>query len=109
MPFLCTINYVFKHGRWAIVNKSSLISILESIEYLLDSGYQPDRDIYISFGHDEENSGVEGNAVVAESLKKRGVYFDYILDEGAVITDGIISDVSYPVAVIGIAEKGYLS
>ena len=108
-PFLGTINNDFIHGRGAIDNKSSLISILESIEYLLDSVYQPDRDIYISFRLDEENSGVEGNAVVAESLKKRGVYFDYILDEGAVITDGIISDVSYPVAVIGIAEKGYLS
>ena len=108
-PFLGTINNNFIHGRGAIDDKSSLISILESVEYLLESGFQPERDIYISFGHDEENSGVEGNAIVAESLKKRGVYFDYVLDEGSIITDGIISDISYPVAVIGVAEKGYLS
>ena len=44
-PFLGTINNDFIHGRGAIDNKSSLISILESIEHLLDSGYQPDRDI----------------------------------------------------------------
>ena len=108
-PFSGEIKNNFIHGRGAIDDKSSLISILESIEYLLDSGFQPDRDIYISFGHDEENSGMEGNLVVAKALKKEGVYFDYVLDEGSVITDGIISDIESPVAVIGIAEKGYLS
>ena len=108
-PFSGSIKNNFIYGRGTIDNKSSLISILESIEYLIDSGFEPDRDIYISFGHDEENSGTRGNRIVAESLKREGVYFDYVLDEGSVITDGIISEVESPVAVIGIAEKGYLS
>ena len=108
-PFSGLIKNNFIHGRGAIDDKSSLISILESIEHLLERGFTPERDIYISLGHDEENSGVEGNSMVAKSLKKEGIYFDFIIDEGSVITDGIISEVDRPVAIIGTAEKGYLS
>ena len=108
-PFSGTIDDSYVWGRGAIDDKSSLISILEAIEYLLVDNFIPNRDIYIAFGHDEENSGKYGNALIAESLSKQGVYFDMVLDEGSVISNGIIQGVEEPLAIIGIAEKGYVS
>ena len=84
-------------------------NLLESIEYLLGSGFIPNRDIYIAFGHDEENSGKYGNSLISESLSQEGIYFDMVLDEGSIISDGIIQGIKKPLAVIGIAEKGYVS
>jgi carboxypeptidase PM20D1 len=42
-------------------------------------------------------------------LKSRGVELEYTLDEGYAITDGILPGIVAPVAMIGIAEKGYLT
>ena len=46
---------------------------VSTVQYLLEKGFTPERDIYISLGHDEENSGIEGNSMVAKSLKKEGM------------------------------------
>ena len=108
-PFSGNIDNEYIWGRGALDDKSSLIAILESIEYLLNSGFSPNRDIYFAIGHDEENSGMKGNAVIADSLASEGVYFDMVIDEGSVITAGIIPNLDKPVAVVGIAEKGYAS
>ena len=108
-PFSGNIDNEYIWGRGALDDKSSLIAILESIEYLLNSGFSPNRDIYFAIGHDEENSGMKGNAVIADSLASEGVYFDMVIDEGSVISDGIIPNLDKPVAVVGIAEKGYAS
>ena len=108
-PFSGVVKNDFIWGRGALDDKSSLISILESLEYLISIGFKPSRDIYISIGHDEENSGLKGNAVIAETLKNEGVYFDVVLDEGSIISNGIIKGTDKPIAIIGIAEKGYLT
>ena len=108
-PFSGKVDDDYVWGRGAIDDKSSLIAILESLELLLSSGFTPNRDIYISLGHDEENSGENGNRLIASSLRNDGIYFDMVLDEGSVLSDGIISGIEKPVAVIGIAEKGYVS
>ena len=49
-------------------DKASLISIMEAVEKLLSEGYQPDRTVYLAFGHDEELSGMRGAGVIAEAL-----------------------------------------
>ena len=108
-PFSGIIDDSYIWGRGALDDKSSLIAILESIEYLLGSGFTPNRDIYIAFGHDEENTGKYGNSLISESLFQEGIYFDMVLDEGSIISNGIIQGIEKPVAVIGIAEKGYVS
>lgn len=45
--------------------------ILESLEFLLKSGFIPKRSFYLAFGHDEEGSGYEGAAAMADILKSR--------------------------------------
>ena len=96
-------------GRGAIDDKTAGIAILETLELLLQEGFQPERDIYVALSHDEEKGGAQGAAVIAEYLEKQEIRFDFVLDEGGAITEGIIPGVKKEVALVGIAEKGYLN
>jgi len=100
-------NYVW--GRGAMDDKASLMAILEAVEHLLSNGFVPQRTIYLAFGHDEEVGGHDGAAKIAELLRSRGIELEFVLDEGMNILTGIVPGISAPVALIGIAEKGYLS
>ena len=96
-------------GRGTLDDKASLISIMESVEMLLEDGYQPEKTIYLAFGHDEEIGGNEGAAKIADSLFEEGIEPDLILDEGGFILDGFIPGLDQPLAMIATAEKGYLT
>ena len=45
------------HARGAIDDKGSLVAIFEAVETLVAEGFTPARDIYLSFGHNEETAG----------------------------------------------------
>ena len=97
------------YGRGCIDDKSSMISILEAIEQLLREGFQPKKTIYFAFGHDEEVSGTRGAAVISKYLEDNNVKLDFVLDEGGALTQGLVPGIDQPTAVIGIAEKGYVT
>ncbi len=96
-------------GRGALDDKVQVMAILEAIEALLGAGYQPKRTITLAFGHDEELGGAEGAAAIAARLAERDARFRYSLDEGSVIIHGLMPGVARPIALIGLAEKGYVS
>ncbi|VAW93275.1 hypothetical protein MNBD_GAMMA21-936 [hydrothermal vent metagenome] len=96
-------------GRGSLDNKSSLLAMLEAIEILLRQGHSLNRDVYLAFGHDEESGGELGAKKIAEYFISQGLKFDMILDEGLVVTEGVIDLVQQPVALIGISEKGLLN
>ena len=96
-------------GRGALDDKSGVLGILEAVTYLLDVGHQPQRTVYLSFGHDEEIGGREGAAAVAAYLKDQGVQLAWSLDEGSFIFDGLIAGVDSLVAAINVAEKGSIT
>lgn len=96
-------------GRGTLDNKSNLISQLEAVERLIQAGFKPQRTVYLVFGHDEEVGGRDGAAAIVALLKQRGVQLDFVLDEGLVVTEGILPGVEAPLALIGLAEKGSLS
>jgi carboxypeptidase PM20D1 len=108
-PFSGENDGTFIWGRGTLDDKAALISIMESVERLLSEGYQPERTVYLAFGHDEELLGQRGAVVIAEALEKRGVNAEYVLDEGYAVTKGMVPMISRPVALIGTSEKGYLS
>jgi carboxypeptidase PM20D1 len=108
-PFGGEIADGFIWGRGAIDNKSAVVGILEAIEMLLADGFQPKRTVYIAYGHDEEVGGAEGARHVAALLKRRGIQLEFVMDEGGVVGDGILPGVGAPVAMIGIAEKGFVT
>jgi len=97
------------YGRGAMDCKFGVIGIMESTEQLLREGFQPKRTIYISLGHDEEVLGPRGAVKIAQHLKDKGVEAHFVLDEGMAITEGMLPGVEGPTAIIGVAEKGFLS
>ncbi len=96
-------------GRGTLDDKDAVLGILESVERLLQEGYAPRRTIYLAFGHDEEVGGQSGAASVAALLYSRGIKLDYVLDEGLTIVEGVVPNITKPVALVGVAEKGYVS
>jgi len=92
-------------GRGSIDDKSSLIGLFEAADALAARGFRPRRTIIIVSGHDEEAGGT-GALAAARLLQSRGVRAEFVLDEGlAVIADYPM--LGRPVALVGIAEKGY--
>jgi carboxypeptidase PM20D1 len=108
-PFAGTIKDGFVWGRGAWDDKVNLISQMEAVEMLIASGFQPKRTVYLAYGADEEVGGLRGAKAIAALLAERKVKLDFILDEGLLITEGVLPGLKPPGAVVGIAEKGYLS
>lgn len=108
-PFAGTVKDGYVWGRGAWDNKANLISQMEAVETLAAAGFRPKRTIHLAFGADEEVGGLRGAAQIAALLRQRGVKLDFVLDEGLLITDGVMPGLKPPAALIGIAEKGYLS
>jgi carboxypeptidase PM20D1 len=96
-------------GRGSVDDKFTVIALMEAMELLLSEGVRPRRSIYLAFGHDEEVGGKEGAAEVAKHFKAQGITFEYVMDEGGVVLDGMIEDIDQPVAIIGVSEKGYVN
>lgn len=108
-PFGQTIKEGVIWGRGAIDDKISVIGNLEATEQLIAEGYQPTRTIYLCFGHDEELGGLKGAVPIVEQLKSAGVEAAFVLDEGFAITQGLAPGVDQDLAMIGTAEKGFVS
>jgi hypothetical protein len=106
-PFGGRISDGYIWGRGAIDNKSTVLGTLEAVEMLLADGFRPTRTVYLAYGHDEEVGGTNGARAIAALLESRGVALDMVLDEGGVIGDGVLPGISAPVALVGIAEKGF--
>lgn len=108
-PFSGMIRDGYIYGRGAIDNKTPSIAILEAIENLLAYGFRPIRTLIFSLGHDEEIGGEDGARHVVRLLEDRKVSPVLILDEGGTLGQGIVPGVDQVTALIGTAEKGYLS
>ncbi len=96
-------------GRGALDNKSNLVTQLQAVEQLLQSGFKPRRTIYLVYGHDEEVGGQRGAVPIVALLKQRGAKLAFVLDEGLAVTEGILPGVAQPLALVGLAEKGSVS
>jgi carboxypeptidase PM20D1 len=108
-PFGGRIADGFIWGRGAIDNKSTVMGTLEAVEMLLAEGFRPARTLHLAYGHDEEVGGTAGARGIAALLRGRGVTLEVVLDEGGVIADGVLPGIRVPLALVGIAEKGFLS
>ncbi len=106
-PFSGEIKDGFIWGRGAWDDKGNLMAILEAVESLAGAGFRPERTVYLAFGHDEENGGEEGAKAIAALFRERGIRPEFVLDEGMLITEGIMPGLDAPAALIGIGEKGW--
>ena len=108
-PFNGTVSDGIIWGRGSVDDKFTVIALMEAMEQLLAENIQPERSLYFSFGHDEEVGGKDGAAQVAKYFEEKGITFDYVMDEGGVVTEGMMDDLDQPLAVIGVSEKGYVN
>ena len=109
-PFSGEIADGFIWGRGATDLKCMVCAELTAVEYLLGKGFEPDRDIYLAFGHDEEVNGVYGAQKIADYCVENGIHFDFVLDEGGSFEKGKNYGVPEIVfAKVGIFEKGHLN
>ncbi len=95
-------------GRGTLDDKGSLVAVLEGVEAAAAAGQVPERDLFLSFGHDEETVGSGAQAIV-ELLADRGIRPGFVLDEGGAVVEGIFPGVTDPIAVVGVSEKGILT
>lgn len=107
-PFAGRIEDGIVHGRGALDDKGPLLVILEAVEFLLAEGFGPARDIYLSFGGDEETFG-ESAAGIARLLADRRVRPWLVLDEGGAVVDAPLPFLSGRAAMIGLGEKGIVT
>ena len=108
-PFSGAIQGGFIWGRGTWDDKSSVMAILEAVESLVKAGFKPRQTIYLLFNADEEVGGDEGAGQVAKLWRAQGVKLEFLLDEGMVITHGMVPGVKPPVALVGMSQKGYLT
>lgn len=97
-------------GRGALDMKNHLIAVMESVETLLEEGFEPERDVYLLFGDDEEVVASENSGArkLMKTLQERGVHLDCVLDEGGAILPARVGSIlDKYLAGIGVAEKGY--
>lgn len=108
-PFSGDVADGFIWGRGALDDKSTVLAVLEAVEGLLGTGFRPARTIYLTFGHDEEVGGRYGARLIVQELVARGVNPAMVLDEGGFMGAGLLPGLSQRAAVVGVAEKGYVS
>jgi len=99
----------FLWGRGSTDDKSSVIGILEGVDLLVSQGFTPTRTVLLAFGHDEEVGGYHGAGEIAKLLQQRYGKVAFLVDEGGIITDGVVPGVKRRIAMIGVAEKSSMS
>lgn len=105
-PFEGVVADGYVWGRGAMDDKGALFAICEAVEWLLAQDFEPDRSVVLAFGHDEEVGG-SGAAAMAAVLGERGVRPELVVDEGLAVVQGVVPGIERPLALVGIAEKGY--
>ena len=95
-------------GRGTLDIKEMVFGILEAAEYLLSRGRSFRRTAYLAFGDDEETLNL-GALAIAETLERRGVRLEFVLDEGGgKIEDGAAFGApGTSISLIDLMEKGY--
>ncbi|MBQ7595216.1 MAG: M20/M25/M40 family metallo-hydrolase [Clostridia bacterium] len=104
-PFSASIENGKMFSRGTLDNKGGLCCMLQAAQELIESGFEPDGDIYFESSCTEETSGAGADAISKE-LQKRGIRFSLVLDEGGMIVSEPLPGAKGLFAMIGVAEKG---
>ncbi len=108
-PFDGVIADGIVHGRGTLDDKLGVISLLEAVGGLLAEDFEPRKTVVLAFGHDEEVSGKDGAAKIAERMQEKGLKFDWMVDEGGMLVPDNPILPGRPLGLVAVAEKGYLT
>lgn len=93
------------HGRGAMDCKCTVMAEFAAVEELLEEGFIPERDVYLSSSVNEEISG-GGAEKLVKYLKDKNVHLAAAMDEGGAIVSGMLPGMEGWVCACGIVEKG---
>ncbi|WP_266205723.1 M20/M25/M40 family metallo-hydrolase [Pontibacter kalidii] len=108
-PFAGIVKDGYVWGRGTMDDKYRVVAMLEAVERLLEQGYEPERTLYLAFGHDEEIGGDEGAGKISEHLQQLDVQLEAVFDEGLAVAERVIPGIKEPLALVGTAAKGSLN
>ena len=108
-PFAAVSENGFLWGRGTLDTKNTLMACLEAAEELCRDGFTPGRTVYFAFGGDEEVTGLKGAKRMAQWFSDQQISFDWMWDEGAITTDGIMPGIRGKLSLVGTAEKGQVN
>ncbi len=103
-PFNAVVEDGKIYGRGTLDTKGNLWAIFQSIEELIEEGYEFKRSIYIESACNEETTG-DGALEISRELKRRGVHFKFTLDEGGMIVYDPIGGAKGYYAMVALGEK----
>lgn len=107
-PYSGEIDRNFLYGRGTMDDKASMISQLEAVRLFLNkSKKQPNRTLYLAYGHDEEISGFNGARQIAKILESNNVSLEYVLDEGSMVVEDVFQGSEKPTAMISTLNNLY--
>jgi len=107
-PFAGHVEDGWVFGRGALDDKGPLLVILEAVENLLATDWTPPRDVYLSFGGNEETYGAAAQEIAA-TFRARGITPWLVIDEGGAVVDAPLPIVRGRAAMVGVGEKGVLT
>ncbi|HOO44431.1 MAG TPA: M20/M25/M40 family metallo-hydrolase, partial [Bacillota bacterium] len=88
-PFSGKVTEDEVYGRGTLDTKSTLYSFFKATEELINEGFVPEHDLYLSTSTDEEISGI-GAELAVDYMKKNHIKPYIILDEGGAIVSGAL-------------------
>ena len=95
-------------GRGTTDCKCVILAEMEAVEALIKQGFQPDYDIYLAFGYNEEVQGpVKSAREIVDYLKKQDVRLGCVFDEGSEVTDGKAMGYDGYICKVALGEKAY--
>ena len=92
-------------GRGSADTKCSVMAFLQAAEELLQEGFVPEQDVYLSSSSTEEVGG-EGCPKTVAELEKRGVKPYLVNDEGGSAVTEPMAGLKGNFAMVGVLEKG---
>lgn len=104
-PFEAVLEDGVLWGRGTLDMKNQLCSVLEAMEHLISTGFQPEHDIYMALSGEEEVMGPTA-ASIRDLFVSRHITPAFVLDEGGDIMDGFFPGADVNCAMVGIGEKG---
>ncbi len=94
------------YGRGTIDCKNTLFSTIQAVEELIEEGFVPEQDVYLSYSDCEETGG-PGAEMARDYFLAHGVKPYLVVDEGGTIMAADGKTFLKDAAMVGILEKGY--